>query len=45
MRITQEVRHYAAQKGIADVTVAMEAGLRDKASEFKQQGAEVYKKL
>ena len=44
MKITQEVRDYAAQKGIADVTVAVEVGLRDKASEFKQQGAEVYKK-
>ena len=45
MKITQEVREYAAQKGIADITVAVQAGLMDKASEFKQEGAEVYKKL
>jgi len=45
MKITQEVREYAAQKGIADITVAVQAGLKDKASEFKQEGAEVYKKL
>jgi len=45
MKITQEVREYAAQKGIADITVAVDAGLKDKASEFRQQGAEVYKKL
>ncbi|HYA38383.1 MAG TPA: phosphomethylpyrimidine synthase ThiC [Candidatus Methylomirabilis sp.] len=45
MKITQEVRDYAAQKGIADVTIAVEIGLKDKASEFKEQGTEVYKKL
>jgi phosphomethylpyrimidine synthase len=45
MKITQEVREYAAQKGIADITVAVQAGLKDKASEFKQEGAEVYKKM
>jgi len=45
MKITQEVRDYAARKGIGDIAVAVEAGLKDKASEFKEQGAEVYKKL
>jgi phosphomethylpyrimidine synthase len=45
MKITQEVRDYAAQKGIKDVTSAVEVGLKDKANEFKQQGAEVYKKM
>jgi len=45
MKITQEVRDYAASKGIGDIAVAVEAGLKDKASEFKEQGAKVYKKL
>ncbi len=45
MKITQEVRDYAAQKGIIDVTTAVQAGLEDKASEFREQGAEIYKKV
>jgi phosphomethylpyrimidine synthase len=45
MKITQEVRAYAAEKGIEDVSSAIEAGLNDKANQFKQQGSEVYKKI
>jgi len=45
MKITQEVREYAAQKGFADVSAAVEMGLEEKASEFKERGSEVYKKL
>jgi phosphomethylpyrimidine synthase len=45
MNITQEIRDYAAQKGIADTSAAVEMGLGEKASEFKEHGAEVYKKL
>jgi phosphomethylpyrimidine synthase len=43
MKITQEVRDYAAQKGL-DTDVALEEGLRQKAEEFKKQGAEIYVK-
>jgi phosphomethylpyrimidine synthase len=43
MKITQEVREYAAQQGIAAETVAVVQGLRDKASEFRQGGAEIYR--
>jgi phosphomethylpyrimidine synthase len=43
MRITQEVREYAAQQGIAAETVAVVQGLRDKAAEFKQTGGELYR--
>ncbi len=42
MKITQDVRDYAQQKGISDVNTAMEAGLREKANEFKSQGSQIY---
>jgi phosphomethylpyrimidine synthase len=41
MKITQDVREYAAQKGLDDAK-ALEAGMREKAEEFKKQGAELY---
>jgi phosphomethylpyrimidine synthase len=41
MKITQDVREYAAQKGLETVQ-ALEAGMREKAEEFKQHGAEIY---
>jgi len=41
MKITQDVREYAAQKGLDDAK-ALEAGMREKAAEFKKQGAEIY---
>ncbi|MEE4377883.1 MAG: phosphomethylpyrimidine synthase ThiC [Candidatus Competibacteraceae bacterium] len=44
MKITQDVRDYARSKGINDATAALEKGLQDKAEEFKQSGAEVYRK-
>jgi len=43
MKITEDVRKYAAQKGI-DENTALEQGLRDKAEEFQQAGAEIYSK-
>jgi phosphomethylpyrimidine synthase len=44
MKITQDVREYARQKGIGDVQAAMDAGLREKAKEFKEQGSELYRR-
>ena len=41
MKITQEVRDYANAKGLTDVE-AIEAGLEEKAEEFKREGAEIY---
>ena len=41
MKITQEVRDYAAEKGLDDTSV-LNAGLRDKAAEFVASGAELY---
>ena len=43
MKITQEVRDYARQKEV-DELVVLETGLREKAEEFKQAGAEIYTK-
>ncbi|MFP5261978.1 MAG: phosphomethylpyrimidine synthase ThiC [Blastocatellia bacterium] len=43
MKITQEVRDYAAQKQV-DELVALESGMREKSEEFRQAGAEIYTK-
>ncbi len=43
MKITQDVRDYAIEKGLDDKT-AISAGMAEKAEEFRAQGAEVYKK-
>jgi phosphomethylpyrimidine synthase len=45
MRITQDVRDYAAGHGIEDMEQAIEAGMQEKSEQFKEQGAEVYRKL
>ena len=44
MRITQEVREYAAKEGVAAEAVALAQGLREKAEEFKKGGGEIYLK-
>jgi len=44
MKISQDVREYAAGKGIGDIGVAIETGLTEKAVEFRNQGAEIYRK-
>ncbi len=41
MKITEEVREYAAKKDL-DAKAALEAGLREKAEEFKRTGSEIY---
>ena len=43
MKITQDVRDYAAEHGVDEAAV-LEAGMADKAAEFRQAGAEVYRK-
>ena len=42
MKITQDVRDYAAEHGV-DETAALEKGMQEKAREFREQGGEVYK--
>ncbi|HEX7786729.1 MAG TPA: phosphomethylpyrimidine synthase ThiC, partial [Methylomirabilota bacterium] len=41
MKITEEVREYAAQQGLTEEK-ALAAGLREKAAEFRQGGGEIY---
>ncbi|HEX6008240.1 MAG TPA: phosphomethylpyrimidine synthase ThiC, partial [Burkholderiales bacterium] len=43
MRITQDVRDYAAQQGLADEE-ALKKGLEEKSREFLEQGGEIYNK-
>lgn len=43
MKITEDVRRYAAQEGI-DETSVIDQGLQAKAREFQETGAEVYSK-
>lgn len=43
MKITQEVREYAATLGIAEAT-ALDQGMREKSREFAEQGNEIYRK-
>jgi len=45
MKITQDVRDYAAAQGIGSVDVAVDKGMQEKAEQFKQQGAEIYKEI
>ena len=43
MKITQDVRDYAAKQGL-DSEEAIRKGMEEKAIEFKNTGAEIYKK-
>ena len=42
MKITQDVRDYAAERGVDEAT-ALETGMAGKAKEFREQGAQVYR--
>jgi phosphomethylpyrimidine synthase len=42
MKITQDVRDYAAQKGVADEAAALEQGMAEKAAQFREFGSEIY---
>ncbi|MFN8767561.1 MAG: phosphomethylpyrimidine synthase ThiC [Lysobacteraceae bacterium] len=44
MKITQDVRDYAAEKGVAEEAEALEKGMAEKSAEFRAQGAQVYRK-
>ena len=43
MKITQEVRDYAAQQGITEIA-ALKKGMEVKSVEFIKTGAEIYQK-
>ena len=42
MKITQDVRDYAAEKGVSE-NQALEAGMQQKAQEFREGGAQLYR--
>lgn len=44
MKITQDVRDYAAKQGVTE-DQALQQGMAQKSKEFKNQGAEIYSKL
>jgi phosphomethylpyrimidine synthase len=44
MKITEDVRKYAAEQGIAEEE-ALKRGMEEKSKEFVEKGAEVYAKL
>ena len=44
MKISQDVRDYAAEKGI-EVGEALEAGMGEKSKEFLDDGADIYHKV
>ena len=45
MRITQDVRDYAKKLGIDGGEQALEAGMKNKAQEFRAGGSDIYKKV
>ena len=45
MKITQDVRDYAASHKFKDIDVALEEGMKQKSEEFLKQGAEIYKQV
>ena len=44
MKITQDVRDYAATLGVAGEK-ALEVGMQEKSEEFRREGGEIYKKV
>jgi phosphomethylpyrimidine synthase len=44
MKITQDVREYAARQGVAEKE-ALSRGMQEKAQQFREQGAEIYRKV
>ncbi|PTN12890.1 phosphomethylpyrimidine synthase ThiC [Nitrosomonas aestuarii] len=44
MKITQDVRDYAAKQGVSE-DEALKQGMEQKSAEFKEKGAEIYNKL
>ena len=44
MKITQDVRDYAAKQGISDVKVALAEGMAEKSAQFKATGSKIYNK-
>ena len=45
MKITQEVREYAANQKIKALDLSVEEGMREQAQRFKQEGSQLYQKV
>jgi len=45
MKITQDVRDYAASRQFKNIDVALETGMQEKAAQFREQGANLYKSV
>jgi phosphomethylpyrimidine synthase len=45
MKITQEVREYAANQRIEAVDVDIAQGMAEQAERFKQEGSQLYQKV
>ena len=45
MKISHEVREYAAKQGLDDVDKAVDSGMEEMAVEFKKQGSEIYREV
>jgi len=45
MKITQDVRDYAREHGLAEVDEALAEGMKAKAEEFRKGGGEVYREV
>jgi phosphomethylpyrimidine synthase len=45
MKISQEVREFAASNKLENIDVAVEVGMKEKAAEFVEQGSEIYKEI
>ncbi|UZE95754.1 phosphomethylpyrimidine synthase ThiC [Alkalimarinus alittae] len=45
MKISQEVRDYAADKALSDIDSALETGMSEMSEEFRKQGSEIYSKV
>jgi phosphomethylpyrimidine synthase len=43
MKITQDVRDYAKEHGVADEAAALQQGMEEKAKEFREAGGDVYR--
>ncbi len=44
MKISQDVRDYAAEHGFDKIEIALDEGMKAKSKEFKKQGSEIYSK-
>nr|WP_313402392.1 phosphomethylpyrimidine synthase ThiC [Pseudomonas sp.] len=45
MKITQEVREYAKDNGLSDESQAVEAGFREQAERFREEGSVIYRQV